>query len=314
MSGPNTSVAFIACVEHGKLEAQASLLFRSLRRYGGADRDARAVAFQPREGPPLDAATTSLFQELDVELITERLNVDFHHYPIANKVFASAWAERHLDVDVIVFLDSDTFFCGEPTELHLGAGASAAVRPVNRKNRGSAGPGDKNDAYWLELYRLLGVEPGRFCETAAERERIREYWNAGLIVARREDGVFARWERDFLTLMERQHIPKNGLNNVDQFSLAGTLTAYGDRVCVLDGRYNYPLPMRAELLEPLRSAPLEELRHVHYFRWFQKPGFLDALEPALPADSEMVAWLKGWLPLPPVDDDPGRGKTRRAVT
>lgn len=304
------TIAFLACVEAGRLEQQGVLLFESLRRYGGRYADARALAFRPRRGPPLDAATLARFDALGVERVDERLNVDFEHYPIANKVLACAWAESRVDADVLVFLDSDTFFCGEPAALDLGPAHDAAVRPVNRKNQGSSGERDKRDAYWQELYRICGVAPGRFCETTVERERIREYWNAGLIAARREAGVFSAWRDDFLRLMAREHVPPNGLNNMDQMALAATLTRVGDRVLVPDGRHNYPLPMRRELGEPLRSAPLEDLVHVHYFRWFHKPGFLRALQPGFSADSEIVGWLEARLPHLPIDDDPGRGKNR----
>ena len=80
-------------------------------------------------------------------------------------------------------------------------------------------------------------------------------------------------------------------------------------VRVLDGRYNYPLPKRDRLAEPLRSAPLEALVHVHYFRWLHQPGFLDRLVPRLAADSEIAEWLADALPLEPRIDDPAR-KTR----
>lgn len=304
------SVAFIACVESGRLEQQGVLLFESLRKYGGRFANARALAFRPRRGPPLGDVTIERFRELDVERVDERLNVDLEHYPIANKVFASAWAEQHLDEDVIAFLDSDTFFCAEPTEFALESDQAALVRPVNRKNQGSSGPEDKKDRYWQKLYEICEVTAGRFCETTVERQAIREYWNAGLIVGRRDAEVFSAWKRDFLRLLEREHFPKNGLNNMDQMALAATLTRHADRVRVPDARYNYPLPMRGELQEPMRSAPLEELVHVHYFRWFHKPGFLSELAPAFAADSEQVRWLEGHLPHVPVDDSPGRGKNR----
>lgn len=308
------SIAFIACVESGRLEPQACLLFRSIRTFAGRLARARIVAYRPRAGAPLAAATLAVFRELEVDLIEERLNVAFEHYPIANKVLASAHAEEHLAEDLVVFLDSDTLITGEPLDLLLAPGIGAAVRPVNRKNRGSSGPDDKNDGYWQELYRIVGVKPGRFCTTTVEGERIREYWNAGLIVARRSDAVMQRWRDDFLRLMAREHIPRNGLNNMDQFALAASLTRLGERLLVLDERYNYPLPMRAALREPWRGAALEDLRHVHYFRWFQQPGFLAGLAPPIARDGAVMRFLTPHLPLPPIDPDPGRGRNRAAAS
>ncbi len=307
------SVAFIACVEAGRLEAQAEVLFGSIRRFAGRHASARIVAFRPRLGPPLAPRTIALFRDLEVDLVEERLNVEFEHYALANKVYASAWAEERLDEDVVVFVDSDTFFCQSPEAFELRDGTDVLVRPVNRKNRGTSGEGDPKDRFWLAMYRLCGVDPPPLVETTVDHARVRAYWNTGLMAVRRAAGVFAEWRRDFETVLRAGHVPKSGLKDMDQVTFSATLARHRDAVTILDGRYNYPLPMRGRLEEPLRSAPLEELVHVHYFRWFHKPGFLASLEPPLPRDSTIAAWLSRFLPFEPLDDDPGRGKNRGIV-
>ncbi|MCZ6464913.1 MAG: hypothetical protein O7A09_11315 [Proteobacteria bacterium] len=307
------SIAFVACVEPGRLESEAVLLFRSIRRYAGRYRDARIASLQPRCEMPLAAETLAAFRELDVEHRALKLNTELPDYPVGNKVFASAWAEENLDEETLVFVDSDSLFTGEPTDLDLDSQRDsrwdAAVRPVNQKNAGSTGPDDRKDRYWLRLYELCGVSPGPFVDTAVSRERIRGYWNAGLVAARRSAGLFGRWRDNLRRLVAASHLPWNGMKNLDQLALAAALAAAPGRVRVLDGRYNYPLPKRDRLTEPLRSAPLEALVHVHYFRWLHQPGFLDRLVPPLAADSEIAEWLAGALPLEPRIDDPAR-KTR----
>ncbi len=305
MSAP---LAFLACVEQGPLEPKGLLLFRSIRRYCGRLASARIVSFNPRGGPPLSPTTLRELDALGVERVDLHLNPDFGFLPWSNKIFAGVWAEQHLDEEILVLLDSDTFFCREPDALLLPRALDAAARPVNRKRRGSAGPGDERDAYWLRLYEMCGVAERPFLETTVSRERIRAYWNAGLVAVRREAGLFAAWERDFRMLMAAEHwLGKPSMKNLDQFALAATLARLEGKVAVLDGRYNYPLPWRGELREPLRSAPLEELVHVHYFGWFNMPGFLAALDPPLCPDSEIVRWLAPQLPLPPIDTAPSRG-------
>jgi hypothetical protein len=163
----------------------------------------------------------------------------------------------------------------------------------------SAGEGDRGDDYWLRMYELCGVEARPFVETSCDRVRIRAYANSGLVAARRSAGVFAQWQRDFLTLARAGHRPAGGdLHYLDQLSLAATLARYWDHVQVLDGRYNYPLVGRPMLAEPLRSARLDELVHVHYNRYFHDHGFLASLEPPLEHDGAVAGWLHAQLPLP----------------
>lgn len=302
------SIAFIACVEAGRLEPMGRVLFRSIRRYAGRFSRARIVSFNPRGGPPLSSKTLALYEELGVEQVEQNLNPDHGDLPWSNKIFSGEWAEQHLDEEFIVFLDSDMFFCQEPDQLELPDGIDAGARPVNRKRRGSTGPGDQREEFWQGIYRHCKVEQRPFVETTVDSERIRAYWNAGLLTARREAGLFGAWRRDFETLIRAEHwLGKKSRKNLDQFSLAATLARIEDRVLVHDPRYNYPLPWREALAEPLRSAPLEDLVLVHYFGWFNMPGILSRLKPPLDPDSNMVRFLEPYLPFEPIDDSPTRG-------
>ena len=149
--------------------------------------------------------------------------------------------------------------------------------------------------------KLSRIAPGVFSEpmltTTCSRQRIRAYFNSGLVAARRTAGLFGQWKSDFLTLTEAGHVPRRGdLHYMDQLSLACTLTRAWTRLSLLDGRYNYPLPGRAALEEPMRTAPFEELAHVHYNRLFAKRDWLAHIDPPLPA-GPVRAWLETQLPL-----------------
>ena len=293
-----TTIAFVACVERGPLEEKALLLCRSIRRFAGRHADAHIYTFQPRAGTTISRETAAQLADLGVHHSTERLNTGFAHYAISNKIFASARAEELASDDVVVFLDSDTVIVNEPRALELSDGVDAAVRPVDMhrtvrepdddadpfwqtrfRRVSSFGPGDPLDDYWLRMYELLSIEPRPFLETTCSRQRIRAYFNSGLIAVRRTAGLFAQWRDDFLRLMGARHVPPGRpLHYMDQVSLAATLTRVWDRVAIPDGRYNYPLPGRDSLREPWRSMPLEELVHIHYngmfdtvSRWLEPP-------------------------------------------
>ncbi|HHT9106475.1 MAG TPA: hypothetical protein ACFYD7_11470 [Candidatus Wujingus californicus] len=300
------SVVFIACVESGNLENQALLLFRSIRKYAGRYKNAPIYSFQPRNGKTLKEDTLKAFEDLGVMHSTEKLNTEFHYYPRANKIFACARAEEVSRQDIFVFLDSDTVVMNEPDSFELPNDMVAAVRPVDNKNEGSAGIDDPNDEYWKKMYLICGVPETPFVESVVDRKKIRSYWNSGLVVMRRSEGLFQQWRDNFIKLMQAKHAPGGRLAFVEQLSLSPTLAKVADKIKILDYRYNYPLPKRSLLVEPYRSAQLEDLIHIHYHRWFNKPGFLEMLMPPLNRHSEIYKWISSFLPFQPTINDPLR--------
>jgi hypothetical protein len=295
----SASLVFVACVEPGRLESQTVLLCRSIRRFAGRHRNAGILVLQPRRTGDLRPATRAALADAGAELHRVPLNDEFPSYPIANKAFAAEWAERGRTEDVIVFADSDSVLAGEPRALELAGGASAAVRPVNAKNIGTAGPEDPDDEFWTRVHARFGTQPPPLVRTTVTREMIHGYWNAGLVAVRRDAGLMARW-REVLEALLRWGIAYRGgwINHHDQVALAVALAPAATEV--LDPRHNYPLPLRHRLPAPEASRRLDELVHVHYFRALHAPGFLDTLEPPLHADCEVARLLRDHAPLDPV--------------
>lgn len=303
------NIAFIACAEKGYLEDQVVLLCRSIRRFTGRYASSSIYTFQPREGMEISHDTLNLLKGMNVNHITEPINRLYPNYPIGNKIFVCAWAEKNLTEDVLVFLDSDTMFCNEPEAFDLSDNTIVAIRPVDKKGRGSRGEDDMNDSYWQTLYELCGIQDRPFIRTTIDQDYIRAYFNAGLIVCRRSSGIFQRWKRFFLTLMEASHIPTKAakkelvLNNMDQLSLSASISDRMDSVKILDERYNYPLPLRSINKSDMSTAQLSSLIHIHYHRWFRKPNFLRLLQPPLDPSDEIFSWIESYLPLNPVIHD-----------
>jgi hypothetical protein len=308
------SVAFLVCVERGSLEAQTILLVESLRRFGGRYGDAPVHAYRPRAGDPLPEATVERLRDLGAELHEDTLNAEHDYDPMLNRIFVGRHAERTLADDVIVFCDSDAVFTGEPRGLDIGPELDAAARPVGEVGKGSRGPGDRRDEYWLRMYELAGVEARPFMRTGIGRRRIRAYWNAGLVATRRRAGVFDRWHGVLMRLLDAGHVPQTKRNPaIDQLSLAATLSLAPDRTKTLGPAYNYPIQKRALLPPRLRRMDLTDIVHVHYHRWFNLPGFLERVEPPLDRTSEPFRWLAERLPLEPTIDEPMHGAERDAI-
>ncbi len=310
------SASFVLCIEDNGIREQALLLCESIRRFGGAHRHAPILAFSPRPALRVGAATVVALERLGVRWIDEPLNTRCAEYGSANRVFAAAWAERQVDSDFIVVLDSDTVFLDAP-ELPLGA--DAALRPVDSKGSASAGPHDPLDAYWGALADLAGVPLDElpWIRSTIGGERIRASYNGGLIVARRECGLLSRWAELFARSIDADLRPLRGSGQdiyastghvgraasewwgSNQAALALTLCAAGARVRHYSARYNVPLHLVAAngAIDPAWSA--QPPVHVHY-HWMFDAAHRDAalgLLAELGVAGERIAWLARRTPL-----------------
>lgn len=296
-----TDLGFLICVEHGRLEGESVLLAESIREWGGAAADAAIYAFAPRPAFQPEPATVDKLGALGVTYVDEPLEGLYDEFPTFNKVFVSSWAERSLSHETLVFVDTDSIFLNQPTELLEGDWVAAA-RPVDRRIAGSRGKG-KNEPYWKRMYEALGVTEDPYVETTVGSMRIRAYWNSGLIAARREAGLFTAWERALVTLYERDVIYRRMPQFMDQLSWAGAVANFHDQVKVLPDAYNYPLRQRGGLDHAARSLDLDEIVHMHYRLYLHLPDPLGVVEPPFAADTPQYRWLTERVPIEPIVDE-----------
>jgi hypothetical protein len=295
-------LAFLICVEHGRLETEAALLCESIRCWGGAAAEAPIYAFSPRPDFQPAAETVSRLQGLGAIHVTESLIPEIPGgLPTFNKVFVSAWAERELDHETLVFTDTDAVLMGEPTELLEGDWVAAA-RPVDRRIAGSRGKG-KNEPFWQRMYDAIGVTSEPFVETTVGGMRIRAYWNSGLLAARRGAGLFGAWERALKTLYDRDIVYHRMPQFMDQLSWAAVTADHQDRVRTLSDAYNYPLRQRGGLDDEARDRDLTEIVHLHYRLFFHLADPLGAVSPPFDETTERYAWLDERLPIEPMVDE-----------
>jgi hypothetical protein len=296
----NAETAFLICVERGRLESEAVLLVESLRAWGGGWSDADVYAFAPRPGFHPARTTLERLEAVGATVIDEPLVERFAELPTFNKVAVSAWAERELDHETLVFTDTDTVFLGEPAELGAGEWV-AAMRPVDRRIAGSRGKG-KHEPFWRRMYEELDVEQRPFVETVVGQMRIRAYWNSGLIAVRRSAGLFGAWEDALTRLFDAGIVQKRWPQFMDQLSWAGVTADRHDGIKILSSAYNYPLRHRQALPPDARDLDLSGLVHLHYRLWFHLPGALEQVSPAFDAAGDRYRWLAERLPLEPILD------------
>ena len=297
--------AFLICVERGRLETEALLLVESLREWGGAYAGAPVYAVAPRPGHEPERATVARLEELGARYVAEPLARRFEDTPTFNKVFVSAWAERELEHETLVFTDTDTVFLGEPAELAEGYWVAAA-RPVDRRIAGSKGKG-KNEPYWRRMYEALGVSERPFVETTVGALRIRAYWNSGLLAVRRAAGLFGAWEEALVSLFDLGVVYERRPHFMDQLSWAAVTADVHDRVRILSDAYNYPLRQRPVLSERARALDLGELVHLHYRLWFHLPQALEKVSPPFDPGGDRYRWLQDRLPVEPIIEEVEQG-------
>src|SRR5580700_5335081 len=100
------TVAFIICTEE-PFEKKSVLLARSIRTFAGGLRDAPIYSFSPRAGQRVSEWALRQFASLSVTHDTTMLNHCFTQFGVNNKPFVCAYAERAINAEVLIFLDSD---------------------------------------------------------------------------------------------------------------------------------------------------------------------------------------------------------------
>jgi hypothetical protein len=287
------SAAVVICTER-HFENKSLLLIETLRRFGGALGAGLPVfSYSPRPSKVPSERVRRQLAALDVELVLDVQNSRWPEYDFANKVVACADAERRLGAETIIFLDSDKIVLREPSALILPPGVDVAARPVDRKFIGRrVGERDEHQAYWCRLYEIAGALPQRDVRTTLDDEAIWEYYNSGLVAARRAAGIFSHWEAVFGQILASGVFPATGLHYVEQSALAAAITAKANRVEILTRDYNLPvIPEYADVLES-RPELLANAATWHYHRSFDHGGWKKWLSGSgLQLPPEKLSWL-----------------------
>jgi len=261
-------IAFIICTEPGRLEGQSLMLAESIRNFCGELKNTPIYSFHPRVGEPISKQTQQAFEALQVIHQQVPINREFHEYYLANKPLVCAYAEQNIDAEILVFLDSDKCFFGEPKEFLLPVNCNVRMRPEYGQGIGSTGLQDPQEWYWQKLYEVLGVKREVFVETPIGNKRIRAYWNSGLVVVRRSGGIFTAWKENFEKVMRLDITPPQGIYFVEQSVLSVTLCALEETVEHLPPNYSYPLPLHNRLSKELQIKHWDDITSIHYFNLF----------------------------------------------
>ncbi|MGL5876480.1 MAG: hypothetical protein ACRC2V_01645, partial [Xenococcaceae cyanobacterium] len=262
-------IVFIMCTEGGLIEREAILMVESLRRFAGSLKDTPLYSFHVREQNDPSRETIDTLANLGVKHQKLVLNHKYPDYPLANKPLLCAYIEQNIDADIIVFLDSDLVFFSEPKEFLLPAEYDVGIRPEHHNTIGSAGESDPNDGYWMHLYDIAGVKNrDRFVITTVDRQKIRAFWNSGVISVRRKAGIFTAWKNTLENLLEEGATTNQQNYYYEQSSLSAAICATTTKIWCFSPGYNYPIHSHNQMpnSEKLRSFDEIACIHDHFFR------------------------------------------------
>jgi hypothetical protein len=314
----NPDIGFVACIEGGVLEAQALLLFDSIRRYTGRFRNCSLYALSPRAGHEISIDARRKLDDLGVYYFDTLLNTESPEYGSANRVAAAAHIEDTREHEILVILDSDTLFLGEPAEFILPPHIDVAVRPVDVKGISTSGPKDSFDSYWRNLCHCCGVEYEDipWSQSFVDGQRIKANYNGGLVVVRGRLGILRRWADLFFRSIRQGLRPQpdgpsfragagwvepavGKLWGSNQAALSLAIWSTSQRVQELPPTYNYPLHLHNQIGPKWAQTIFPNLLHVHYHWLFAEdalatnPIFL----PEGPLSDEQRDWLRLSTPL-----------------
>ena len=262
-------LVLIMCTEGGQLEQESLLMVESYRRFAGDLKDVPIYSFQVREQNNVSAATLEKLASFNVIHKKVVLNHKYPNYPLANKPLLCAYAEQNIDAEIIVFLDSDLVFFSEPKEFLLPTEYDVGIRPEHEKMIGSTGKDDPNDPYWQNLYRLADVGAKElFITTTVDRQKIRAFWNSGVVAVRRNAGIFTAWLATFEKLLYEGSITNRENFYYEQSALSATICAKTDKIWCFSPNYNYPIHAHNLILESQQVNSFDNMvcLHDHLFR------------------------------------------------
>ena len=306
------NVGFVACIERGVLEAQALLLFDSIRQYGGRFRDCPIYALSPRVGHNISESARYKLDSLRVTYIDAVLNTECREYGSANRVAAAAYIEKMYPHEILVILDSDTLFLEEPERILLPGDVDVAVRPVDVKGMCTDGPADPFDNYWRDLCRCCGVdyEEIPWTESFVDHHRIKASYNGGLVIVRGKLGILQQWADFFFASVRQRLIPwpqdrrfRSGVSWIDssasrlwgsnQAALSLAIWNNTRQVQELPPVYNYPLTLHNRIDTGTVEAIFPHLVHVHY-HWLlaEHPDHNPLFDSTGPLSSGQQDWLR----------------------
>lgn len=282
-------IDIIICTEPGELESKSLMLINSIRKWGGELKNANIYSYSPRNLGELHYKTIQYFQDYSVNFNNEILNNEFQNYPLANKPIVCSYHEMNSKADLIIFIDSDSFFLEAPWTIPKLLHGQISLRPVDVINIGAdINLSNANGAYWQSIYSLLGVEPHRTVNSTICNSEIFEYYNSGFIISTQSNGLFQRWKSNFIDVMRLGHEPTNGTFFIEQSVLSATISSMNLDVIPLSKYLNVPVHIKRKFSNfTYQIDDVNQISHLHYHDVFSREEKFQIFEKIFSSHSQI---------------------------
>jgi len=277
----------------------------SLRTFGGRFSQAPVRVYLPESLAASVGEDMSMrMQALGVDIRTSRIPDDARWFSYAGKTFAAGDAEAEAEgkAEILVWMDEDTIILQEPNELALDDQVDMAYRPVMHNRSGSLAS-EPPGLFWSRVYEMFNLDPNQLFSmvTPADRQTIRAYFNAGLLVVCPERGILRGWGDAFKKLYRDPALAAICRDNstwrifLHQAALVGPVINTLDQSALLElpDSYNYPIFFKKMYGAKEEFDDLTEVITLRYDIYFQKPEPNWSAQLRGPAES--IAWLKNHL-------------------
>jgi glyoxylase-like metal-dependent hydrolase (beta-lactamase superfamily II) len=277
-------------------ERDAELLVTSIRRFGGEY--ANVPIFVTVED--LGATPCRGLQALGATVLALEGDAAGRRYLFGQKVYAAAQVERLVETTAhtLVWFDPETIVLGPPADLDLGGTRAAALRPVYLTNKVALTPDQPADAFWKPILDLTGltVESLPVVDSVVHREKMRAYFNCGIIAYRPSVGICREWARLFTLLVNDSAFQKAACGDaphrifLHQAVVSAVIVA---RTKPSDWRWlpekcGYPLNLHDQMPQERKAARLNDLTcAVVEDVWDSRPD----LQAYIRVDEPLASWL-----------------------
>ncbi|MFB0509261.1 MAG: hypothetical protein ACETVX_02080 [bacterium] len=279
-------------------QSNALLLADSIRTFAGSLAQTPIWFFVPEYGKQLSPEIKEKLVAMKVKLIQYEIDNEVLRFPFTADIIATSLAESKASgqADLLAWLGTNTIFLQEPSEFVLPDDKNFGYRPVHHTLVGSLY--DKPlDRFWTLIYQYCKVPDDQIfpMTTHVDGNRIRPYFNAGLLVTRPEKYLLRSWQETFFQIYQKPELLELYRQDeryaifIHQAILSGVVlsTLPKNEIQELPSTYNYPLHLYSEDITNHRPSSLAELVT------FRHEGFQDITKwmKNLPTPEPLTQWF-----------------------
>jgi hypothetical protein len=279
-------------------------LVESIRTFAGKYKDAAIWIYMQPELIEQEASTIQKLISCNVVVKDVEIPLEANWFYLSGIVYAAARAESEAvgKTDILVFLNYDTVFLGEPDEYNLPTAKKLGYRPVMHKNVGLLFS-EPLDSFWTQIYKRMAVDESVLFPmvTPADGDTIRPYFNAGLLVVRPEAEILRKWagyyEKLYSDTLLRKMCEMDVRKRVflHQTALTGAILNHltRDEIIGFSDRFNYPVFFREQF------GAKKDFRDITNVITFRHESYFNNPDPdwgnKLTGPPEKIDWIKEHL-------------------